>query len=325
MNFELPFKQTDFDIIYTNIATILKTKYPQQINETQNEWYKRLLYELLSYVQTQTEPVDTSDIVDAKNKNNKKKPNAPVVSVPTLFSTSITKAIDIIYQDPNFAIYLLAWFLPILVDPTNTFYTNIIIDNTGSIASDVIIKNVGLWFENGIYKVTLTVNGKELNTLSYYDYLDFQSDAFGHSFLKAIHFFKFGSSECSYENIMSIDSIDYDNSHPQIWSFKLARFLWDIKNIICSLYVSEITFTTNLSTTSINLKKPPKTNNGNGVRKRFNEQKYLTATSVGSNEMSAQIIRSLMIATFRTFYDYDSTTISPELYGYLFLNKSLTY
>lgn len=323
MNFELPFNCVDFDIIYTNIATILKNEYPQQVNETQNEWYKRLLYELLSYVQTQFEPINTTEIIDAKNKNNQKKNDAPAVTIPSLFTDNITRAIEIIYQDPNFAIYLLAWFMPILVEPTNTFYTDVVIDNSDTVASNVIIKNVGLWFETGIYKITLTVNGKELNTLSFYDYLDFQSDAFGHSFLKAIHLFRFGSSECNYENIRLIDSIDYDNSHPQIWSFKLARFLWDIKNIICSLYVSDLTFTTNLSSTIVNLKKPKKTDVG--VRKRFNEQKYLTAASVGAEEMSAQIIRTLIIATFRTFYDYDASTISSELFGYLFLNKPLVY
>ena len=144
--------------------------------------------------------------------------------------------------------------------------------------------------------------------------------------IKAVHFFQYGNIECSHETIKKLNYIAYDFScDPQVWSFKLCRFLWDIKNILTSLHIDNIDFTTNLEPNVVTKLKKVKSNKNKNNRKRFNEQKYINASMVTEQQMSVQIIRTLVISTFRTFYDFDEATMSPKLFAYLFEKDRLKY
>ena len=324
--YHFPFESHDFDVIYTYIAETLKVKYPQQQNETIVLWYRRLLYELLSYVQSQFEPVETETIIPPKNKNNKKKQNSssPDIVEP-LFSENIERALEIIYQDSNFAIYLLSWFLPILVSNTDTFKIDITVDNSDTPAETVSVKSVNILLEQGMFKASIYVNGKKINSLSENEYNTFSTDPFLSAFLKAAHFFEFGNINCSYESTRNINMIFDFSYDPQMWSFKLCRFFWSVKNILAQLYIEEIDFKTSLEPATVTILKKNKSNKNKNSRRRFNEQKYINTSMVTEEQMSAQIIRTLVISTFRTFYDFDEETISPELFGYLFEKKRLSY
>jgi hypothetical protein len=330
-----PFKSYDFDVIYTTVAEALKVKHPQNENENMTDWYRRLLYELMSYVHTQFEPEEIEEVIPPKNKNNKRKKKKnenqeeleEIVedTIPPLASESIERSLEIIYQDSNFAIYLLSWFLPILVNLTDSFQINLTIDNSETPAEDVSIHHINILLENGIYKATLCINGVKLNSLTYDQYMMYSADPFFNTFLKATNFFQYGDSFHSYHSVIGINAIECDCHEPQKWSFRLCRFLWEIKNMLTPLYIDNIGFVTNLEPAEPIVLKKEKESKKLGKRKRFNEQKYLSSETITQDAMTAQIIRTLIISTFRTFYDYDPLTINEDLFGYLFLKKPLKY
>ena len=318
--YKFPFKTQDFDIIYTNIAEVLKVKYPQNGDSIQN-WYRKLLYELLFYVQSQFEPIEKEDNINPKNKNNKKKDNAPQPNiVEPIFSENIERALEIIYQDSDFAIYLLSWFLPILINLTDTFNIFISVDNSDTPAENVNIWNINLFIEQGMFKVSVLINGIDITNLTETQYNSFLIDPFLGPLIKSISFFQLQEYINFKKNI-----ITYDGCDPQLWSFRLSRFLWDIKTLLTPFYINSIVFKTNLEPEITTTLEKVNNNKQKGNRKRFNEQKYLASQTLTQNQMTSKIIRTLIVSTFRTYYDFDEETISTELFDYLFKNKPLSY
>jgi hypothetical protein len=323
--YQFPFKSQDFDIIYTNIAETLKVSYPQNGDSIQ-DWYKRLLFELMSHVQSEFEPEEIEEVIKPKNKNNKRKNkkkdiNSKAVVQESIFTDTIDRCLEIIYQDSNFAIYLLSWFLPILVKLTDTFEVDINIDNSETPAENVVLRHVHLFIEQGIFKVTILINGIDISHLTKSQYESFSIDPFLSQFLKSISLFKTGGSE----TYVTSNVISYDGCDPQLWSFRLSRFLWDIKNVLTPFYIDNIEFKTNLEPEVVTTLKKDKANKKKNNRKRFNEQKYLTSVTATQDQMASHVIRSLFVATFRTYYDFDEDTISVDLYDYLFKKKPLSY
>jgi len=325
LDYQFPFKSTDFDIIYTNIAESLKSTYPQNEDSLQI-WYKKLLYELMSYVQSEFEPEEIEEVIKPKNKNNKRRKkkkdvNSKAIVGESIFTDTIDRCLEIIYQDSNFAIYLLSWFLPILVKVTDTFEIDINIDNSETPAENVILRHVHLLIEQGIFKITILINGIDISYLTKKQYESFMLDPFLSQFLKSISLFKTGTTE-TYVNS---NVISYDGCDPQLWSFRLSRFLWDIKNVLTPFYIDNIEFKTNLEPEVVTKLTKEKANKNKNNRKRFNEQKFLTSETVTQDQMASHVIRSLIVARFRTYYDFDEDTISVDLYDYLFKKKPLSY
>lgn len=316
----LPFETTDFDVIYTTIAEVLKVEYPQKNNETILEWYKRLLYELMSYVQTQFEPKLETDVINSNNGNNKKKQNAQNKISEPLFEDNIHNALEIISQDSNFAVYLFAWFLPILITTNDYLEVNINIENDEG--SFIDLHNLCLRFDMGIFKFTLkTLNNKPLHSITPDQFNGYKRSPFLHTLFKTLNRICRNTTDYSYDDVKKGFELVYDYSiDPQLWSFKIGDLLYHLTNFMKPLFISSIDFKTNLETEHIHLTKSKAV-----PRKRFNARKYLNFNTLTSNETSAQIIRTLVVSIFRTFFDYDKDTISQELFDYLFKNKAINY
>lgn len=322
----LPYDCLDFDIIYSSIADVLKVEYPQNQDETLQSWYKRLLYELMKYVQEQYEPEETNDIIPAKNKNNKKKNNAPTPAITEpLFDNNIDSALEIISQDSKFAVYLLSWFLPILVKPTDRFEICLFLNNSNTPAEHVALQSVEFSLTSGMFQLNFNrINGTNIQDITKAQYNQWIHDPFMRALFEILHKTVKGDKFFSYESLKECTMIYYSGSYDlnsiQLWSFIVATFLWKLSELLKPLFVEEVVFKTNLEET-IRLTK-----HGKEVpRKRFNARKYLNTETLTDDQVSAQILRTMFLSSFRTFYDYDKDVISDDLFNYLFKGARLTY
>lgn len=327
----IPFSCREFDTLYNSIASVLKTTYPQLSNETLLEWYKRLLYNLMAYIEAKYEATTTVNVVNANSKTNKKKDNPSNTSpIPpdTLFASNIEKALDIVSQDPKFGVYLLSWWLPILINIDDWFEININIDNSNTLAKDVLLTNIELGIELMTSKITVkSINGIDISTIQSdtFDMLRFYP--FIGKLFKIINRFKhdqrsIGLTLNTFKESKIITSEINDIS---INSVRLATLLYEIHILLQPLFISDLTITSDLVgetpiTNTIALSKTKSI-----PRKTFNSRKFLNTnkSTVSSNDMSMHIIETLIISIFKTFYDYDEDTINPLLFQYLFQNKSL--
>ena len=321
----LPFPTDDFDALYSSIANVLKVEFPQQPNETIQEWHRRLLFELMKYIQEQFEPKDMNDVVDpGKGSNNKKKDNAPAnpLALVSPFESNLEKALGIVSQDSTFSIYLFSWFAPFLLLPSDWFEIKITIDNSATPAAKVCLQELTIRLEDGLDCIrVVSLNEIDMSSIQLHQFRKLSSDVFVNSIFKAICKLKYDNPTVSHGLLQRAATARYDDHHlaldSQTWSFKLATFFYELEKVIKPMFVSSITFESNLtSRMQLNRSKA-------NPRKRFNARKYLNYNALSDDEVRAQVLQTLIIAAFRTLYDYDPDTIDPDLFNYLFLGQPL--
>lgn len=322
-----PFDTIFYDTLYAGVADILKVEYPQQESESIQEWYKRLLYEFMSYLQSQYEPSTADEKVNPGEKTNKKK-DTPTktysLSEPTLFSGNVENALEVVSQDSDFAIYLFGWWLPLLITPTDWFCLCITIDCDNTPAQDIKLKSVQIKVDNMLSRVTIvSLNGGTLSSMSKSKYNKLNNDPYTHKVFKAINYLMYSNANTDFESIRSAGVVNMNIADYQNNSFRFAEFLYKIKNLTKSLFISEISIKSNLIPENNNELKLNKGQTEKTQRKKFNARKLLKAEDVSASEMASGILQTLSVQTFRTFYDYDALTIDQELFDYMFYDKPL--
>ena len=327
MSIELPFDTTFYNILYTDVSYILKTEYPQQQDEPILEWYKRLLHEFMTYLQSQYEPstIDTKVKPDKKTNQKKDTPTKTyVLEEPTLFSGNVEKALEVVSQDSNFAIYLFAQWLPLLLKPTDWFSICLLVDCDGTPANSVILKKIEIKIENYLSKITIeSINGIKLSKIKELEYERMEHAPYMSAIFKTITKFAKGTTFSDIDTlrssyVTSFSIADYTNN-----SYKIARLLCGLKNITTSLFISELTIKSNLISENNGELKLNKGQAEKSQRKKFNARKLLKAEDVTPDEMSSGILQTLSVQAFRTFFDFDKDTIDQDLFDYMFYDKPL--
>jgi hypothetical protein len=324
----LPFNTTFYDTLYTSISSVLREKFPQKSNEDTLSWYKRLLYEFVTYLQATYEVETVSSKVPAANtKNNKKKDQPQAVNFQptnqTLFDANIGKALDLVSQDSNFAVYLIAWWMPIITSPTDTIEISLTVDSTSTLAANVKLQKLKVSFSWTQFRLI------SINNVAVIDLNDLLlADPFIYSLVCNLHFMATGNKNDVLKSVQEVSTINMEpNPNPYINSTKLAIILWRLKNIMEPLFISELTLNSTLLTSSSSSSGGALTvtkanaDKQASQRKRFNSQKFISSSVATTETMCVGVLQSLTISLFRTFYDYDAATIDPALFDYLFLNK----
>jgi len=320
-----PFKTTYFDELYTSISSELMTQYPKTINETIEQWYKRLLYEYVSYIQSKYEPSTLDEKVNPNEKTNKKKtnPNSAnfVPANPTIFDNNVEEALDVLSMDSDFSIYLfIEWFTFILTD-NDWVRVSINMDHSSTAASNIPFKSIEFEIKLKQFKI-IAINDVQLNMMKerYFDQL--KLDPFLKAIFKIISFYTRGTTIYDYDTINDVAIVKLSETDLTTNSFKIGEILWKIKEITRPLFVSEIKLISNLIVENNNTLTVTKNNNEKSQRKKFNSRKYIKSTEATEDEKSSSIIQTLIISIFRTFYDFDPNNISEKILDYMFYGKN---
>lgn len=321
----LPFDTTFYDTLYASVADVLKVEYPQKKSETIQDWYKRLLYEFMSYVQTQYEPFSVDNKVKPSKKSNRKRKNPKKkynIVNNSLFSTNVENALEVVSQDSNFAIYLFGWWLPLLMDPTDWICLCLRFDCSDTPASSIKLKSFEVKIDKMLSQVTfIGINGILFNTMTKSQFEKFNTDPFIKSIFKSIYHLVHNTLDGDYISLRNANILNMNISDFQTNSFRIASFLYNLKNITQQLFMSELNLKSNLISENNHELKLTKSKIEKSQRKRFNARKLLKESEVGNAEMSSGIIQTLCVQAFRTFYDFDKSTISKDLFDYMF-NKN---
>jgi len=314
---ELRFKCNFYDEVYTRISSVLKEHFPQNQDEDMLTWYKRLLYEFLDYMNDANEPVTLDSKVNSGTKTNKRKQKKKnkVILEPVSelqFDGAIEKALDVVSEDSNFAIYLLDSWLLLLMGPSDWIQVQLNFDLTNTPAESVQLKSIT--FKISLLKIEiLTVNGKPLE----------DSKRSGDPFLcRSIKSLRKGAEKATGQGIdpTKDSEVFLKGVHgPR----QICNFLWELKKTIEPLFLQGIVFKSSFNIEEVTISKT-NAEKSKSSRKKFNSRKFIKATDVSHNEMVAGILETLCISTFRTFYDFDETTMDQELYNYMFLGTDLT-
>lgn len=322
-----PFDTTAYDILYSKVSEVLKTEYPQDEQETELEWYKRLLYEFITFLQTQYEPTTDQEKVSPSFLTNQKKTNPTInYNIPNqdLFSENIEKALNILSQDPSFAIYLIGWWLPLMVFPNDWFNIHIEIDNTDTPAHTIKLTNIDIKIDQMISRLSITnINNKSINIMSVSELTNLIADPYIYRIFQSLSYVIYNTHRISAEMISSIRTVTLPVQDIQQNSFKIATFLYKLKNLTKTLFISGIEITTELNNTTqrLSLKKTPIEKK---QRTKFNARRLIKITDTNTAEISASLIQTLFVQAFRTFYEYDKNSISPSLFDYLFNDHPLS-
>jgi len=321
-----PFKTTFYDEIYTNISSVLMTEFPQQNNESITDWYKRLLYEYMSYLQAKYEPNSMDDKINPGVTPNKKKDNPGTTNFTpqneTLFDTNLEKALDVVALDSNFSIYLFIEWVKLLLDVGDYIRVCVSMDQSGTHAENIPFTSIEFEFELTKLKI-ISINHIQLNNMSeeYFDFL--KLDPFLKAIFRIISYYSKGTTIYDYDTISDIAVVNLSPTDIVTNSFKIGEILWKIKEITRPLFVKEIALKSNLIVENNGELKVSKGNSEKSQRKKFNSRKYIKSTQVTNAEMSSSIIQTLMISIFRSFYDFDPYNIDQNLYDYMFNKKDL--
>ena len=321
-----PFDTTFYDLLYTNVSTVLKTQFPQQENETIRQWYKRMLYEYVTYLQAKYEAETNEEKINPGKKPNKKKDNPSTTNfVPpnvTIFDTNTENALDVVSMDSNFAIYLFIEWFPLLIEDGDWVRVCVNIDQSDTAGHNVPFSSIEFEFEQTTLKI-LGINGVRLNNMkeSYFDQL--KLDSFLKAILKIISFYSKGSTVYDYDTISDVAIVNLSPTDYITNGFKIGEILWKIKDITQPLFVNEIKITSNLIMENNGVLSVSKGKSEKSQRKKFNSRKFLKSTIVSDEEKASNIIQTLMIAIFRTYYDFDPDNIDQNLFDYLFYGTAL--
>lgn len=317
----LPFSSTLYDQIYLNISSELRAQFPQANDEDLVSWHRRLLFEFISYLQSKYEAETVEPTVLANKKNNKKKQQNEEVNT-TLFDANVERALDIVTQDSNFAIYLLYWWLPILISAGDYVNLHIELNCSGTPAQHVALKSLALRFQLDCFELT-EVNGVRAAAMTKKTF-QMSSDAYVNSLFNTLHnlhtHVTTGANKPYTLSSISSGGAVTHFSDPMSGALHIANTMHSIKTILESLFISHISMTSNLIVDALSVNKTTE-DRGKGKRKRFNSRKFIDNTTVSSEDMAANVMQSLMLSVFRTYYDFDEATISQDLYDYLFLRK----
>jgi hypothetical protein len=306
----LPFETTFYDTLYLSISSVLREKFPQQPEEDLLTWHRRLLYEFVSYLQATYEPeVQVKIPAGAKNDNKKKKdPPPPPIENQTMFNSNIENALNIVTQDPDFAVYLFAWWFPIITAPSDTITISLNVDCTSTVAAACQLRKVQIslsWFEFRL----VAVNDADTTHAVL-------ADPFVTSVFRAIQQNRLSSEQILKDPGKTTMSVNDPN--PYVNTTQIASVLWRLKNILQPLFISGISISgvdgADLTVTKDTTDKQD--------RKRFNAKKYIKDDTVTPEQMSGGILQTVVLSIFRCFYDYDAATIDPVLFDYLFLKQN---
>ena len=244
----LPFDTLFYDKLYTNISSELKILFPRNNDEEDdNDWYKRLLYEFIKYLQIKYEPISNETTIPANSKkDNKPKKDsseapAVVIQQESLFQANIEKALDIVTQDSDFAIYLMAWWLPILLSPKDNDYfeVKLCIDCDATATGNTIhLKSIQCVVRHTEFTI-VSINNKKMAHLTQQEWSAFLGDPFIYSILKI--FFKEENDDYQFLENPSTKityQLKFDNiTHTPV---KIARIFWRLKNIVKPLFISQL-------------------------------------------------------------------------------------
>lgn len=318
----LPFDVKFYDNLYLNISVELREKYPQHQDETLIDWHRRLLHEFMDYLHAKYEPEVVESKVQANKKNNKKKKTPSVPNLkPTnvaLFDTNVERALDIVTQDSDFACYLMAYWIPLLLNPSDYACMCLDIDGGGSPANTVRLHSIEVKMTLFNVKV-LAINGYNIQSMTLPQFNHIYTDPFVNSIFR-------GLTGTPFYNLDMVKKASVVTLHPtdvQGNAFQTAGLVWKLKNIVKPLFIKELTLKSNL------ILEPDKkiaiakvlSDRAKNSRKRFNARKFIKTEESTLEEMSAEVLQTLAVSCFRTFYDFDESTIDPELFDYLFKNK----
>ena len=153
------------------------------------------------------------------------------------------------------------------------------------------------------------------------DFHTFASDPFLYSLLKRLQRIAgsragIGVLEYNLSSIQKACNINTADPNPFVSALTLTNIMWNMKNIMQSMFISNITLYSNLAADDLIVSKTSTERQKNN-RKRFNSRRFIKESS-SESEMILGILQTLCLSIFRTFYDYDESTISQELYDYLF-------
>ncbi len=321
-----PFLTTHYDQIYTSISTELMSQFPKQQNETVIEWYRRLLYEYILYLQAKYESTTLDDKINPSQKPNQKKQNPSETNFlpvnTNIFDTNIEKALDIVSLDSNFSIYLFIEWIKLLLNPGDYIRVCINIDQTGTHGPSIQLNSIEFEFELTKLKI-ISINRIHLDQMTeeYFDFIKF--DPFLKSIFKIISFYSRGTTVYNYNTISDVAIVYLSDTDIVTNSFKIGEILWKIKEITKPLFVNEIVLKSNLITDNNGELKVSKGNTEKSQRKKFNSRKYIKSTQITNNELASIVIQTLIISIFRTFYDFDPNNIDQNLFDYMFNHKDL--
>ena len=327
----LPFTTDLYDTIYANISVELREKYPQTEGEDVITWYKRLLYEFMSYLQTKYEPLTVEVKVKANKKNNRKKSNPPTPKLQPqdeiMFDANIERALDIVSQDSNCAVYLLAWWLPLLLTPADHAWVCLEIDCSATPAENVALKMIEMEICVTHFSL-IAINGIPIETMTKRQFAALSADPFIKSIFKALEKQHSGSNSSNSSNSSSYTQTSIKQASNIVFNgtdyfgntMQIANVLWSIKNVVEPLFILGLSLKSNLIPLDLMVTKE-KEDRHQSKRKRFNSRRFIKTEETTPAEMSAGVLQTLAISVFRTFYDYDASTIEPELFDYLFKDQ----
>lgn len=320
------FDTTLYDQIYSNISSELMTVFPIQSDETAIEWYRRMLYEYISYIQSKYEPDTLEDMIPTNVNANKKKDtpnNIPFTPAnETLFDTNLENALNIMTMDSNFSIYLFITWFPFLMSPDDWVRVCVKIDQSNTPGQDIPFSSIE--FEYTITKLKiLAINGISLELMkeSYFD--DLKLNPFLKAIFRIISLYSKGSTIFDYDTISEVAIINLSETDIVTNGYKIGEILWKVKEITKPLFVNEITLKSNLIVENSGLLTVSKGNSEKALRKKFNSRKFIKSTETSDAEKISGIIQTLMISIFRTFYDFDPASIDQNLFNYMFNNGNL--
>lgn len=316
----LPFDCQYYDDVYTAVSTVLKDFYPIQPNENILSWHRRLLYSFLAYLQAKYDPVQSTPVVDASVKTNKKKDkpdntNFTPANEPA-FGSSVEKAMEIVFQDSDFAVYLLAWWLPLLLlDESQWIDLTLTMDNANTVAQSVQLKNICIRIQ--LTQLTIkTINDIPLSDAAM---IILSSDAFVGSILSKLN------QLVRNDTLSFADTLYDDQTNPTEMPFKIASYIWFIKEVTQSLFIETINIQTNINSAAVSVENITKSSEAKNSRKRFNARKLIQGNQLNTAEITISIIESLSVCLFRTYFDYDESSMPSELYAYMFLGADLVF
>lgn len=320
----LPFDTDLYDQIYLNISTELRAKFPQQQNEAILDWHRRLLFEFVSYIHDKYESETDAAIIQANIKNNKKRKNRlnqtnlqPTNT--TMFDTNVERALDVVTQDPDFAVYLLYWWLPILISPTDYLQICLCIDNSTTPAEHVAIHKLDLKIQLGVFQL-ISINDIPIAMMTRTQFNTISNDPFVSSLFRQLQKLdEYNAGDYTIDTVKRAAVIDIAKPDPFQSSLSIAKILWNIKNTLQCMFISDLMLKSNLITTNLSVSKTS-ADRGRSNRKRFNSRKFMLEENTPS-EMIAGVLQTVCISIFRTFYDYDQDTIDPSLFNYLILGQ----
>lgn len=351
----LPFDTTFYDTLYLSISSVLRASFPQGTDEDLLSWHRRLLYEFVQYLQNKYEAADnTNSKIPANAKNNKKKTTtgADITDfTPTdtlVFDANLEKAIDLVSQDSNFAVYLVAWWWPIITSPFDPVTISIAIDSTSTLAETVKLQRMQFSVSWTVFQLLsiddMSVSDATLNlsTTHGQKWHAMIIDPFVDSMLRQLYRVSTREkrdvpltlSEIKMASKIVDPGGEVPNwTNPYANTGRIATILCRLKNIVEPLFISEISLSSALLSTvsgssgttgsgaaGMTVSKVP----GDKLasqRKRFNSRKFIDTSMATAEDMAAGVLQSLVLSLFRTFYDYDEATIDPALFDYLFLDK----